>query len=353
MRFIHIADVHLGVSPDAGKAYSAKRSSEIWDTFRALLDVCQKDKIDLRLIAGDLFHRQPLLRELKEVNYLFSKLTRTKVVLIAGNHDYMKKDSHYRTFQWSENVYPLFQRKMKGVRFPEWKTAVYGFSYCEREIAEPRYDNAKAPRLERYEILLAHGGDEKHIPIRREQLMTLGYEYVALGHIHRPQEVLDHYARYAGSLEPTDRNDLGVHGYVYGEIGEKGVRTKFVPFAGRSYIPMTVQITPEMTSGELRDFLRKEIENRGIENIYKITLKGLRDPDISFAQTGEKADVFGNILECTDETEPSYQFEKLMEQNKSNLLGKYIASFQNPKQGSIEYEALCEGVRALLETKRG
>ena len=185
MRFIHIADVHLGVSPDAGKAYSAKRSSEIWDTFRALLDVCQKDKIDLLLIAGDLFHRQPLLRELKEVNYLFSKLTRTKVVLIAGNHDYIKKDSHYRTFQWSENVYPLFQRKMKGVRFPEWKTAVYGFSYYEREITEPRYDNAKAPRLERYEILLAHGGDEKHIPIRREQLMTLGYEYVALGHIVR------------------------------------------------------------------------------------------------------------------------------------------------------------------------
>ena len=88
-----------------------------------------------------------------------------------------------------------------------------------------------------------------------------------------------------------------------------------MPFAGRSYIPMTVQITPEMTSGELQDFLRKEIENRGIENIYKITLKGLRDADIYFAQTGEKADVFGNILECTDETEPSYQFEKLMEQN--------------------------------------
>ncbi len=275
------------------------------------------------------------------------------MVLIAGNHDYIKKDSHYRTFQWSENVYPLFQRKMKGVRFPEWKTAVYGFSYYEREITEPRYDNAKAPRLERYEILLAHGGDEKHIPIRREQLMTLGYEYVALGHIHRPQEVLDHYARYAGSLEPTDRNDLGVHGYVYGEIGEKGVRTKFVPFAGRSYLPVTVQVTPEMTSEELRDFLREEIETRGSENIYKITLKGLRDPDISFAQIGEKADVFGNILECTDETEPSYQFEKLMEQNKSNLLGKYIASFQNPKQGSIKYEALCEGVRALLETKRG
>lgn len=274
-------------------------------------------------------------------------------MLIAGNHDYIKNDSHYRTFQWSDNVYPLFQKKLKGVRFPEWKTAVYGFSYYAKEITEPRYDSAEAPRLERYEILLAHGGDERHIPIRRDRLMTLGYEYVALGHIHRPQEVLDHYARYAGSLESTDRNDLGVHGYVYGEIGEKGVRTKFVPFAGRSYIPLEVEVSTEMTCESLRDLLQEEIETRGTENIYKITLKGLRDPDISFSQMKEKADIFGNILEWNDETGPAYQFEKLLERNKNNLLGKYIASFGSPEPGSDEYEAMCEGVYALLETKRG
>ena len=102
MKFIHIADVHLGVHPDAGTAYTEKRPKEIWDTFERIIGICQKEQTDLLLIAGDLFHRQPLLRELKEVNYLFSALTHTKVVLIAGNHDYIRRDSYYPTFPWSE-----------------------------------------------------------------------------------------------------------------------------------------------------------------------------------------------------------------------------------------------------------
>ena len=46
---------------------------------------CEEEQTDVLLIAGDLFHRQPLLRDLKEVNYLFSTLSHTKVVLIAGD----------------------------------------------------------------------------------------------------------------------------------------------------------------------------------------------------------------------------------------------------------------------------
>ena len=106
MRFIHIADVHLGARPDAGPLYSEGRARELWETFEHVLGVCEEEQTDLLLIAGDLFHRQPLVRELKEADYLFSELTHTKVVLIAGNHDYIGKNSNYRTFRWSENVYP-------------------------------------------------------------------------------------------------------------------------------------------------------------------------------------------------------------------------------------------------------
>ena len=84
MRFIHIADVHLGAEPDAGKAYSKRRTEEIWDSFVQIVSLCGRETNGLLLIAGDLFHRQPLLRELKEVNELFAKLTHTEVVLIAG-----------------------------------------------------------------------------------------------------------------------------------------------------------------------------------------------------------------------------------------------------------------------------
>ena len=42
MRFIHIADVHLGARPDAGKLYTEKRPEEIWNTFERVIGICQE-----------------------------------------------------------------------------------------------------------------------------------------------------------------------------------------------------------------------------------------------------------------------------------------------------------------------
>ena len=234
MRFVHIADVHLGARPDAGPLYSKMRPRELWESFEQVLRVCEEEKTDLLLIAGDLFHRQPLVRELKEAGYLFSELTHTKVVLIAGNHDYIGKDSNYRTFSWSDNVYPLFGRKMQCADFPELQTAVYGLSYHEREISRPLYDGIRAPGRRRHEILLAHGGDEKHIPFDRRLMEKAGFDYVALGHIHKPQVLKEDQIIYSGALEPVDKNDTGWHGYVKGEITDQGVRTQWIPCASRA-----------------------------------------------------------------------------------------------------------------------
>lgn len=350
MKFIHIADVHLGASPDAGTAYSEARPRELWDTFSAVIRQCEQEQTDLLLIAGDLFHRQPLLRELKEVNYLFQTLTHTKVVLIAGNHDYIRRDSYYRTFSWNPNVYPLFGREMECVYLEELDTAVYGFSYHEREIREPKYEGVHPDGTAAYEILLAHGGDEKHVPIRREALEQSGFDYIALGHIHIPQTVIPGKAIYAGSLEPTDRNDTGHHGYIRGVISKAGVQTEFVPFAKREYIHLALQVKETMTDGSVRARVRRAVEERGVQNLYKFVLRGFRDPDIRF-ETGWM-DHYGNILEIADETKPAYNFHKLWEENRENLIGKYIGSFAGCEEDSLEYQALYEGVRALLEKLR-
>ena len=58
-------------------------------------------------------------------------------------------------------------------------------------------------------------------------------------------------------------------------------------------------------------------------------------------------------MEIVDATEPAYDFDRLRRQNMDNLLGKYIECFVDSPEGSVEHEALFEGVRALLETKRG
>ncbi|WP_334137070.1 metallophosphoesterase family protein [Muricomes intestini] len=348
MEFIHIADVHLGAKPDAGEAYSEKRTRELWDAFSHIIALCEQEKTDVLLIAGDLFHRQPLLRELKEVNYLFSTLSHTQVVFIAGNHDYVKKDSYYRTFCWSSNVHPLLEENMQYVELAQMNLAVYGFSYHTREIHEERY-HIKAPGRYPCEILLAHGGDERHIPVKKELLECTGFDYIAMGHIHKPQVLVENLAVYAGALEPVDKNDTGQHGYVRGEITERGTFVKFIPFARREYIHLTLHIDESTTNGSLKDYIKDVIKKRGIENMYKFILRGLRDPAVEF-ETGHM-DMYGNILEIVDGTRPAYDYQLLYAENKNNLIGQYIEVFRGCEAGSVEYQALQEGVQALLDSR--
>ena len=159
--------MHLGAKPDAGNAYSQNREQELWDSFRDIITICNQKKTDLLLIAGDLFHRQPLLRELKEMNSILEMLEHTEVVMIAGNHDYIKKNSYYRTFSWAPHVHMICSQEIDCVELDRIQTAVYGCSYHSREIHDPVYDHAVPEGRQKYEILLAHGGDEKHIPIKR------------------------------------------------------------------------------------------------------------------------------------------------------------------------------------------
>ena len=77
IRFIHLADVHLGAVPDRGCPWSREREEEIWETFRRVIAAIRKSPVDLLFIAGDLFHRQPLLSELREINDLFATIPNT------------------------------------------------------------------------------------------------------------------------------------------------------------------------------------------------------------------------------------------------------------------------------------
>ena len=164
MKFMHISDVHLGVKPDAGKAWSEKRAQDIWDSFAEMIEIAAEESPDFLLISGDLFHKQPLKRELKEVCGLFARIPQTKVLLMAGNHDYIQQNSFYRTCEWPENVCFFPREEVMCFDFPEQNTTVYGLSYWHREIRQALYDEVFPKNTDRINILLAHGGDKRHIP---------------------------------------------------------------------------------------------------------------------------------------------------------------------------------------------
>ncbi|MCD7716403.1 MAG: DNA repair exonuclease [Lachnospiraceae bacterium] len=346
MRFMHIADVHLGAAPDHGYVWSKDRGRELWESFRQCIAEANEKKVDLLLIAGDLFHRQPEERELKEVNYLFSTLEKTVVVLIAGNHDYLAPGSPYLNYPWNENVVCLFSSECERVRLPDLKTEIYGFSYHQQEITAPLYDGIAAEKSDYFKILLAHGGDAQHIPISRERLSESGFDYIALGHIHRPQVFVRNLAMYAGALEPIDCNDIGPHGYIIGEMQRKKVKLSFVEKAQRQYRKESVMVTEEDTTFSVREKIAGLVREKGSQDTYRITLTGERHPQ--FCPDYREYLKCGRILDIEDQTVPAFHLEELKRQYHGQLIGDFIESFGDGPANLTEKKALAYGLEALL-----
>lgn len=348
MKFIHLADVHLGAVPDRGYPWSQAREEEIWESFRRVITGIRENPVDFLFISGDLFHRQPLARELKEVNYLFSTIPDTRIYMIAGNHDYLKKDSAYERFEWNENVTFFKEEEIQCVRDSRADVYIYGLSYRHQEIQEPLYHHLKAASSEGYHILLAHGGDEKHIPIHFRSLSASGFDYIALGHIHKPQMLVENQMYYSGALEPLDRNDVGIHGYVAGALKNGKVSAEFVPFSVCSYEDIRVSIDEEYTQMKLEAVVKEQIKKRGRQHIYRIFLEGTRASD--FLMLTERLKNLGNVIEVIDRTQLAYDLDALYHRYYGTLIGDYIEHFRDAKPDSVEAKALYYGLQALLET---
>ena len=347
MKFFHTADVHLGAEPDRGFPWSRDRSRELWESFRNVIRQAGAEHADLFLIAGDLFHRQPLVRELKEVNALFASIPDTRIVLMAGNHDPMKQNSAYRNFPWAKNVSWFREPMSETLEFPELGVSVTGLSYDRKEIREPLYDRIRAGGRQPCKILLAHGGDDRHIPFSKERLLGAGFDYIALGHIHKPQELVRDKMLYPGALEPIDKNDTGVHGYIRGEYRDGLLTARFRPAAGREYKRLRVPVTADTTQFLLEQTIRQKIREQGEQHFYCLTLEGRKDPGTEFLL--EPLYGLGNIREILDQTSPAYEIPQLQKKYQGTLLELFISSFPEEGRTQEEEKALDYGISALLE----
>lgn len=354
MKFIHIADVHLGAKPEVNRGLHMDREKEIFESFYRILQKCEDEQVDLLLIAGDLFHRQPLLRELKEINYMLNKLTHTKIVMIAGNHDYLATGSNYLEMNWSENIVILSAKEMDSIYLEDLNTEVYGFSYHTRDIHEEKYSNIYPGVEERINILLAHGGDERNVPIDYKKLANAGFDYVALGHIHKPEIFSDSMA-YCGSLEPLDKNELGEHGYMEGTVEKEEnkqaiTKIRFVPFSKREYKRITILISSESTNLFVQEKVKCLMRDLGEQHMYQIILEGRKNPDLQ-VDTQALHDL-GNVTEIVDQSMPDYDFDALYQENKDNIVGAYISRINHSSEDiKLREKALYYGIQALLNSK--
>ena len=135
----------------------------------------ERDAVAVETVAH-IIGRSGTKRELKELNYRLESIAPVQVVMMAGNHDYIGEGSNYRDFSWVDNVHFFRQEKVDVIYIEALDTWVYGLSYEHREIKQPLYDKVRPLDKPGYHILLAHGGDEKHIPIQKKELLSAGLD---------------------------------------------------------------------------------------------------------------------------------------------------------------------------------
>ena len=350
MRFIHTADLHLLARPDKDKPWGPARADAIRQTLPRLVDLCREQEVDLLLIAGDLFHRPPSEAELNECDYHFSRLAHTKVVLIAGNHDFLRPGCAMAEHRFPENVCFLSGPRLQSVRFPQWHLDVYGFSYYSEQMPEDILSQLRCPDDNFRHILLLHGGDALHVPFTPGQIMELGWDYAALGHIHKPSLSQDGRVAMPGSPEPLDMNETGPHGYYLGEMKEGRFSLSWQPFSRFEYSDLKINMTPDMSFAALENLLRKRMKSDGSE-VYRLILSGLRDPDMPFEPDALAR--LGFVSRVVDETRPDYPWDSWRERTAHDIMARLITALMPPEgdpEADLKQRALYYAAEALLHS---
>lgn len=352
MKFLHVSDIHIGMSPDPTKPWSQDRANDIKETFVDVINKCRYEEIDLLLISGDLFNHQPLTEELDFVNKLFKTIPDTHVVIVAGSQDHIKANSPILNYKFSENVYYFLDKTEIAFIINNKTYIIHGFSYYSIEDPIPIINSIVPEDDKNIHILLAYGGDSSHCPFDIDKLESRNFSYVALGSKHNHKVVIENKAYYAGSPEPLDLNDEGDHGVIIAEISEHTRRLKkftFEPLARVSYIPINIRINGSSSEENIIENVTREVINHGLENIYKIKINGYRNPDIEI--TPEIFDKKIRIVELVDNTIPKYDFVKLSSEHPQDMIGAFIRKMNSGgKLSDIEKKALYLGTHALIKT---
>lgn len=347
---MHIADVHLGIMPEREQSWSEARGREIYDTFYDILEVAVEQGVDLLLIAGDLFHFPPTEGMLRELDQRLAACQGLWTVLIAGNHDYLAKDCPLETHEFISHTICL-GRDMDTVYIEDLDVSVTGMSYGSRENRQYSLDHLVPDGEGFCQILLGHGGDELHCPYHENKLVNSLFDYIALGHIHKPQVIKENRMINVGSLEPINRGETGEHGYVLGEITPSAygarVRARWIPFAKRQYIDLEIELEEGITNYALVQRIEEEIIARGKQHIYTVHLTGVKNQELHVELQGLVNRYY--IVQVVDETRAAYDLEGIYQEHIGDLLGEYIRQY-GKMNGELEEMSLEYAVQALMNS---
>ena len=225
LRLLHTADVQLGARhADLGDVAVAQRERQ-FAAFSASVDLALTEKVDLFLIAGDLFdsNTQPR-RSVERVAGELARLAKNRVrtVIIPGTHDVFDRSSVYRAYDLPALAGTRPAEELVVVLTPErpW----IHLAAIDAVVHGPVFETKRAPHSPlrglaavetppaTWAIGLLHAAisipgrtDHDEVVITTDEIAASGLDYLALGHWHSAQTGKAGpvtYA-YAGAPEPV------------------------------------------------------------------------------------------------------------------------------------------------------
>lgn len=206
-RFIHLADVHLGARPAYLGDLADERGEKFMFAFKRVVDFACDTQNDINaiVIAGDFFDSSsPAGDVVSKAVSQFRRLKKSgvEVILTPGNHDpigmpgsvYLKDDSGLKELIHictAPNV--EFEKK---ISFDGQDVYFYGMAW-EPTRSEAPFDCFQKNDEDGIHIAIIHGTltrarfaefHDRDVPLDLENLQNSGMDYIALGHLHAPQE---------------------------------------------------------------------------------------------------------------------------------------------------------------------
>ena len=290
IRFIHVADAHLGRqfarSGDVPSALGNRLRSATYDAFTEAVEHALRERVDFVVLAGDTVDSADL--NLKARAFLVAQLARLgdagiQVFMVYGNHDPASAIGARQTpFPPNVHVFSTTEVEEVSRTTADGRSyTVYGRSFETRAVSDPDFAAGyrRRPGTENAVAVLhtnvgGQAGHDNYAPTTVSALSAAGMDYWALGHIHQAGVLASGNPTivYAGSTQPLQPNETGDHGCYLVELAGGVSSLTWLPTARVGVVHAEVNTTGLDSVFELPAVAARAVEAACAQSVAPSTL---------------------------------------------------------------------------------
>ena len=369
MKFIHTADLHIGKS-----IYEFNMLEDQKYILKEILQIAKDEQVNAIVLAGDIYDRSvPSTESVKVLEwFLLEALSISKVFMITGNHDSAERLSFGASLLAKSGLYIAGGEEVREViledsfgkvafhLLPFVKPAVVGASDCQEAVMKQMQQMQENWTAADRHVLVTHffvcaGGKEPELSDSEQHSYVGGleqvdvslfeaYDYVALGHIHKPQCMRRGKVFYAGSplcysfSECTASEAFSRKGVFIVELEESGDMSVVRK-------PLHPRRNMRILKGSLQELIQQDSSVNCEDYIQAI----LTDKEELFDPIGSLRSVYPNTMQIVLEKRLREGSTPMLrgEQSKSKNMEELFGSFYEALAGEPMDEARAEVVREI------